>query len=72
MFGITLRFFGFSNETSVQRAEKLDFQRGERAHLPALPAVLVEAVRRGLTGLLGRETCLAGINPKTAYGPVWL
>jgi hypothetical protein len=51
----TLRFFdGFPDEATVEKCyDNLDFQRGVQAYLTGLPAVSVEAFRRGMAESFG-------------------
>jgi hypothetical protein len=83
----TLSFFdGFPDEATAEKCyDNLDFQRGVQAYLSGLPAVSLEAIRRGLTGfgpvnqtvltsetLLDSKSLFLTANTTTVYSLLWL
>jgi hypothetical protein len=83
----TLNFFdGFPDESTAEKCyDNLDFQRGVQAYLAGLPAVSVEALRRGITGfgpanqtviisesLLDSKSLFLTANTNTVYNLLWL
>src|SRR5215475_6944214 len=83
----TLKFFdGFPDKTTVEKVyDNLDFQRGVQAYLTSLPAVSIEAARRGVTGfgpinqtvliseqLLDSKSLFLTANTTTPYSVLYL
>jgi hypothetical protein len=83
----TLNYFdGFPDKATVEKVyDNLNFQRGVQAYLTALPAVSIEAVRRGVTGfgsvnqtvpiseqLLDSKSLLLTANTTTPYSVLYL
>src|SRR6516165_1668698 len=82
----TLNFFdGFPDKATAEKCyDNLDFQRGVQAYLSGLPAVSLEAFRRGAAGfgpanqtvlvaetLLDSKSLFLTANTNTVYSLLW-